>query len=429
MRYTPPLKTFFVQNRKKFTDKIAPGHIAIFFSSDLTVQNADSNFAFIQNSNTWYLTGIDQEDVVLFLFPDAPKEAWKEVLFIRKANKVMQRLEGFKYTAEEAAKASGIAEVRTENQFDSLLRSAFPFAEGLYLDVNEHEGQKRHSYARVHAFAERVRREYPGYPMRRSAPILRHLRTFKSAEELTQIRIACSITEKAFRRVLGFVRPGVWEFEVEAEILHEFIRNRSTGPAFPSIVASGSNACILHYTQNKNRCAPGSLLLLDFGAEYAHYSADISRTIPVSGRFSDRQKAIYNSVRKVMLHAKQLLVPGKLLETYHQEVNQFMEQELLELGLLTSAEVRAQNPKFPAYRKYFMHGTSHHLGLDTHDFCDRFAPLAPGMVLTVEPGIYIEAENIGIRLENDVVLTENGIEDLTATIPLEAEEIEELMLG
>ncbi|HHG84486.1 MAG TPA: M24 family metallopeptidase [Bacteroidetes bacterium] len=429
MRYIPPEASLFIRNRQKFAQKMRPGHIAVFFSSDLAVQNADSLHAFSQNSNTWYLTGIDQEDVVLLLFPDAPRKAWREVLFIRKTNKMLLRMEGFKYTADEAAKASGIKEVRIEDQFNDLLRSALPFAEGLYLDVNEHEGQKRHSYARVHAFADRIRQEYPGYPLCRAAPVLRSLRTFKEPEELSQIRIAGSITEKAFRRVLEFVRPGVWEFEVEAEILHEFIRNRATGPAFPSIVAAGGNACTLHYVQNKAQCQANDLLLLDFGAEYAHYGADVSRTIPVNGRFTARQKAIYNGVHRVLLGAKDRLVPGILLEDYQKEVAELMEQELLELGLLSSKEVREQDPRWPAYKKYFMHGTSHHLGLDTHDLCDRFAPLAPGMVLTVEPGIYVEAEGIGIRLENDVVITENGLEDLTQSIPLLADEVEDLMMG
>lgn len=426
-KYKLPPKTLFMRNRKKFAEAMAPGHIAVFFANDLVLENGDYHFPFRQNSNTYYLTGLDQEKVFLILFPDAPREEWKEMLFIRKTNARIQTWDGWKYNPYEAQVSSGIKMIKFDQDFERMVRMLLPYAEGVYIDVNEHEYNTVFNYSSSHEFAERVRREFPGHPIRRSAQIFRKLRMIKEPEEIVQLRAACDITEKAFRRTLEFVEPGVWEYEIEAEVLREFHRNRATGAAYQSIIATGKNACILHYVRNSNQCQDGELVLFDFGAEYGNYSADVSRTIPVNGRFTDRQKDVYNAVLRVMRHAISMLRPGVTLNEYHDEIGNYVEGQLIELGVLSKEEVAAQNPNAPLYKQYYMHVTSHHLGLDTHDFCDRHAPLAPGMVLTVEPGIYLQKESMGIRLENDVMVTDGDPVDLTETIPVEVEEIEALM--
>jgi Xaa-Pro aminopeptidase len=427
MRHTPPPPEFFARNRAKLARLIKPGHAAIFFSGDLQGQNADFHHPFVVDSNFYYLTGIDQEEVALLLFPDAPKDEWRELLFLPDFSKFMQQVFGAKYSPDEAAEVSGGIVVRDQKFMDRSLIALLPYAEGLYIDVNEHENRMHFSRSGVHDFAARMQSEYPGYPLLRAAPLLRKLRSVKEAEELRQIRIACSITDKAVRRAAGFVRPGVWEYEVEAEIQHELLRNRASGSAFPTIVASGSNSCVLHYITNQKECLPGEVLQLDLGADYGHYSSDVSRVLPVGGRFSPRQREVYMEVWKLLKSATEALRPGVLLEEHQNIVNAEVEESLLRLGLISRQDIDSQNPKSPAFKKFFMHGVSHHLGLDTHDLSDRFAPLEPGMVLTVEPGIYIPAEGFGMRLENDVLITAEGYEDLTASIPLDPEEIEDLM--
>jgi Xaa-Pro aminopeptidase len=320
-----------------------------------------------------------------------------------------------------------VASVRDAGQWKLALSAFLSYAEGVCIDGNEHEFRRWSRNTPAHQLAQWIRDEYPGYPLHRAAPIFRRIRMRKEAEELLQIRVACSITGKAFERVARFARPGVWEFELEAEIVHEFIRNRATGPAFPPIVASGKNSCTLHYIRNESQCQPGDIIQLDLGAEYGHYNGDLSRVIPVSGTFDARQREVYEAVLRVLRGSIAHIRPGITLQELHLNTAQMMPEELLRLGLLDAEQVKKEKDQPVSYRKYFMHPVSHHLGLDTHDLADRFAPLAPGMVLTVEPGIYIPEEGMGMRLENDVLVTEDGVEDLTAGIPLEVEEIEELM--
>lgn len=427
MKYTTPPSELFIRNRKKLTTRMAAGHIAVFFANDLLMDNADSHYRFTQNSDLYYLSGIDQEEVILVLFPDAPREEWKEILFIRKTSELIQVWEGWKYSPQEATTASGVQNIRFFEDFRSVFRMMVTVAEGVYISVNEHERNGLFTATSAYKFAEELRREFPGHSIRRAGPVMEHLRAIKEPEEIAQMKEAMAITGKAFRRLLKFVKPGVTEYQVEAEILHEFLYNRATGPAYQSIVASGANACVLHYVQNDQPCVAGDVLLLDFGAEYGNYSADLSRSIPVSGRFTQRQKDVYNACLRVFKQARALLKPGMLIDELNRQTGLIMQEELLTLGLLTQAAIDGQDAKWPAYKKYFMHGTSHHLGLDTHDSGNRYAAMEAGMVFTCEPGIYITAEKLGIRIENDILLTADGNVDLMAEIPIEADEIEELM--
>lgn len=407
---------------------MAPGTMAIFFSNDLVMDNADGHYPFRQNSNMFYLSGIDQEEVILMLFPDAPKSDYQQVLFIRKTNEHIQVWEGWKYSIEEATSASGIQQVFYIEDFENIFLSLINHAAGVYLDFNEHERNRIFTETAAHRFAKRIRKQFPAHTLHRAAPILEKQRAIKSTEEIKIIKTACQITRKAFLRTLRFVRPNVWEHEIEAEVLHEFIRNRATGPAYGSIIATGKNACVLHYIQNNQQCRDGELILMDFGAEYANYSSDLTRTIPVSGKFSERQRNVYNSVLKIMKHATKQLVPGKTLDQYHTGLGEVVTEELLMLGLLTTQDL-ATPGSTPPYKKYFMHGCSHYLGLDTHDVGSRYAPFAPGMVFTCEPGIYIPEEGIGIRIENNIWIQEDTHEDLMADIPREIDEIEAIMAG
>jgi len=427
MKYNPPSSKLFSNNRKAFAAQMKPNTIALFHSNDMIMNNADGHYTFVQNSNMYYLSGIDQEEVALLLFPDAPVEAWREVLFIRETNEHIQIWEGWKYSKQEAREASGVQNIKYYPKLDDFIRQIISHCEGIYIDINEHERNALITPSAGHRFADKFRREFPAHSIHRAAPILQDLRAIKSEEEVEIMKVACGITEKAFRRVLDFVKPGVYEYQIEAEIQHAFLSNRATGPAYDSIIASGRNACVLHYTQNNAICNAGDLILMDFGAEYGNYSSDLSRTIPVSGTFTQRQKDVYNACLSVFKQARAMLVPGNTLEAYHKKVGEIMTQELIGLGLITEEEVANQDPTWPAYKKYFMHGTSHFLGLDTHDVGNRYKPFAHGMVFTCEPGIYILEENIGIRIENDILITNDGPVDLMANIPIEVEEIEALM--
>ena len=428
MKYTAPNKNLFLRNRRKFSEKMKPGTIALFFSNDLvSTSNADSVYPFQQNSNTYWLTGLDQEEITLLLFPDAPKPEWREVVFIRKTNEKIQVWEGWKYSREEATDTSGLSSVKYQEELDAFLRGVLPYCEGIYMDFNEYERNSFFTPSSAHRYSERLKREWPALRIERAAPLLRDLRLVKSEEEQLQMRVAASITEKAFRRTLAFVKPGVWEYEIEAEIMHEFLRNRATGPAYSSIIATGKNACVLHYVLNNEQSRDGEMLLMDFGADYGNYRADLSRTIPVNGKFSPRQKEIYNACLRVFKSARAAITPGETFDELNRKTGEFMTEELLQLGLLKKPEIDKQNPEMPAYKKYFMHGTSHHLGLDTHDITHRYKKFEPGMVLTCEPGIYIPEEGIGVRIENDLLITAIGNEDLMIGIPIEVEEIEELM--
>lgn len=424
MRYDAPSAQLFVRNRQDFVAAMEPGTVAVFFSGKLFPSNSDAHFPFTQNSNTYYLSGIDQAETILVLFPDSPEEKWKEMLFVSPTSKARQLWEGHRLSPEQARKHSGIGKLFYTDQFENSIRTLLPWTKGIYLDFNEHEFQQHTTPQPAHAFADKVTQEFPGFPILRAAPILRNLRTRKSPLELGQMAEAANITGLAFEKVLQMVKPGIYEYEVEAEIQATFLRNRATGPAYPSIVATGENACVLHYIQNKSRCREGDLLLMDFGAEYGCYSADLSRTIPVSGRFTAHQKKLYNAVLSVLIQTRDFLKPGLTLKEVQKVAGEFMTEQLLNLGLLSAREVQESKT---AYRKYFMHGVSHHIGLDTHDFCERYEAMPAGSVLTIEPGIYLPDEKTGIRLENVVVIEENGARDLMAHIPIEAEEIEEKM--
>jgi Xaa-Pro aminopeptidase len=427
MRYTPLSSSFYKNTRQRLFKLMEPGSVAILHSADIYPSSADGVRPFRQQTDLLYLSGIDQEESVLVLFPDAPDPKLREMLFVKETSEHIAIWEGEKLTKEQATKLSGVENVHWLSELPRLLNEAVFAADNIYLVTNEHLRASTEVQTRTDRAIEQYRQQYPLHQYKRLAPLLHQLRAIKQPEEIAALQEACNITEAAFRRILAFVRPGVWEFEIEAEIMHEFLRSRSRGFAYDPIIASGANACVLHYIANESQCKAGELILFDIGAEYANYAADLSRTIPVSGRFTDRQKAVYNAVLRVQKEAIKLLQPGNNITQYHKQVGELMEKELVDLGLLNAKEVAQQNPAQPLYKKYFMHGTSHHLGLDVHDYGSRHVPFEEGMVFTCEPGIYIREEGIGVRIENDVVITRNGTNDLMQNIPREAEEIEELM--
>ena len=427
MRYIPAGKELYMQNRKNFSKRINLSSIAIFNSNDSSPTSADGTMPFIQQTDIFYLSGIDQEESILLIFPDAHENNNREILFIRETNEEISIWEGHKYTKDEAREISGIQSIFWVSQFDEIFNTLVFQAEFIYLNSNEHLRAKNVVETRDGRFTNWCKSNYPLYKYERSQPILHELRTIKSHLEIKQLDKAIDITESGFRRVLKFIDPGVMEYEIEAELLHEFISNRSRRFAFQPIIASGYNACVLHYIENKDQCRDGDLVLMDIGAEYGNYNADLTRCAPVNGRFSERQKSVYNAVLRVQRTAMEMLTPGNTIPEYHKEVGTIMERELVDLGLLSKTDIKNQDPMRPAYKKYFMHGTSHHLGLDVHDYGYPQMKMKAGMVLTVEPGIYIREENLGIRLENDVVITDNGIVDLMKNIPIETEEIEEIM--
>jgi Xaa-Pro aminopeptidase len=427
MKYRAIDPNLFISNRRHLAALLKPFSLAILNANDVLPTNADGTLRFRQNNDLFYLSGIDQEESILLLFPDCPDPKHREVLFLRETNEHIAVWEGYKYTKEHARAVSGIERVYWTHQFETILRTLVFEAEHVYLNTNEHTRATVEVETRDARFIRDFQRRYPLHRYERLAPLLHQLRAVKGPEEIALLREAIRITEDGFRRVLDFVQPGVWEYEIEAELLHEFVRQRSRGFAYEPIIASGVSACVLHYIANNQECKAGDVILLDVAAEYANYNADLTRSIPVSGRFTARQRAVYDAVLRVMREAKTLLRPGTLWDEYHAEVGKIMESELKGLGLLTQRDIDQQNPDWPAYKKYFMHGTSHFLGLDVHDVGNKYRPFAPGMVFTCEPGIYIPEEKLGIRLENNILITENGNLDLMAAIPLEAEEIEELM--
>jgi len=429
MKYSAIDKKLFIENRKKFVSHLNPGSIAIFNSNDEMPRNGDQNFLFRQHSDLLWLAGIDQEQTLLVIAPDHPLAEYREALFIRKTNEHIAVWEGHKYTKEEAREASGIQHVYWIDDFKAMLPVMMHHSSNVYINLNENDRFVTEVPYRDERFAQDLQSKYPNHRYERSGPIMSKLRAIKSQAEVDLLSTACDITDKAFRRVLGFTKPGVMEYEIEAEIIHEFIRNRAIGHAYSPIIASGASACVLHYTENNRACKDGDVLLLDFGAEYANYAADLTRSIPVNGKFTKRQRDVYSAVLRVMRAATKMLVVGNTIPKYHEEVGKVMEQELIGLGLLNEDEVKKQDPKQPLYKKYFMHGTSHFLGLDVHDIGNRYEPMQAGMVFTCEPGIYIPDENLGIRIENDILITAKGPVDLMAKIPVEVEEIEEMMAG
>ena len=427
MKYLPIDKELFIQNRKRLVEQLKPNSVAVFNSSDHMPTSADGNHPFIQQTDLFYLSGIDQDESTLVICPDIKEEKQREILFLKETNEQIALWEGHKYTKEEGRAVAGIKTVYWNHEFNNIFKQLVLQSDNIYLNTNEHLRANDRVETRDDRFINWCRQAFPLHHYERLAPIMHDLRAVKSQIELDLIKKACNITDETFRRLLGFIKPGVWEFEIEAEIYHEFLRNRSKGPAFETIVASGADSCTLHYVKNDKQCRDGDLVLIDFGAEYANYAADVTRTVPVSGEFSKRQKQVYNAVLNVQKAAIKLLMPGITLDEYHKEVGQRMESELIRLGLLDSNLVKKQSDDDPLFKKYFPHGTSHYLGLDVHDYGDKYRPLEPGMVLTCEPGIYIRDEAIGIRIVNDILITADKPVDLTEGVPREAEEIENLM--
>lgn len=428
MKYQQIDRNLFIKNRKNFMAKMKPSSIAFFNSNDIYPICADSTMPFQQHRDIFYLSGVDQEESVLILFPDAPNQKHKEVLFLKETNEHIAIWEGEKLTKEKALESSGIKTVYWLQDMEKVIFELMTQSDTVYINTNEHYRANVETETRETRFTNWLVQKYPAHSVAKSNPILQRLRSVKDSIEIDLLQTACNITEKGMRRVLDFVKPGVMEYEIEAEYMHEFLRNRSKGFSYTPIIASGNNANVLHYIENNQECKSGDLILIDVGAEYANYSSDMTRTIPVNGKFSQRQKEVYNAVLRVKNEATKLLVPGALWAEYHIEVGKLMTSELLNLGLLDKVDVKNENIDWPAYKKYFMHGTSHHMGLDTHDYGLLWEPMKANMVFTVEPGIYIPEEGFGIRLEDDLVIQEKGEPfNLMRNIPIEADEIESLM--
>ena len=428
MKYHSINNQLFIKNRAKFVAQMKPKSIAVFNSNDVFTTGADSTLPFHQHRDIFYLSGVDQEESILLLFPDALDKKHREIVFVKETNEHIAIWEGAKLTKPQATKTSGIQTVYWLSDFDKVFFDLMTEAEIIYFNTNEHYRQAVELETREDRFIKKVKADFPAHNWAKSFPILESIRGVKEQTELDLLQTACDITEKGFRRILDFVKPGVMEYEIEAEFMHEFLRNRSKGFAYTPIIGSGYNACVLHYIENNQQCKAGDMLLMDVGAEYANYASDMSRTIPVSGRFTDRQRAVYNAVNRVKDEATKMLIPGTIWADYHKEVGKIMTSELLDLGLIDKADVQNEDKNWPAYKKYFMHGTSHHMGLDTHDYGLLHEPMQANNVFTVEPGIYIPKEGFGIRLEDDVVIQEKGDPfNLMRNIPILAEEIEDLM--
>ena len=427
MKYTRLPSAVFTKHRQRFMAKLKPNSIAVFNANDIYPISADSTLPFEQHRDLFYLTGVDQEETILVLCPDAKDPKQREMVFVRETNAHIAVWEGHKLTKSEATAVTGIENVQWTADFEASFLELTKQVENIYINTNEHYRAKVETQTREDRFIAWCKEQFPKKNYEKSNFILQGLRGVKDPEEIAHIQQACDITEKGFKRVLGFVTPGVWEFEIEAEFAHEFLRNRSKGFAYTPIIASGANSNVLHYIENSQQCQAGELILMDVGAEYGNYSSDMTRTIPVSGQFTPRQRAVYEAVLKVKDEATQLLMPGVLWKAYHIEVGKLMSSALVDVGLLTKKEV---SDNAEAYKKYFMHGTSHHLGLDTHDYGLLDEPMEANMVFTVEPGIYIPNEGFGIRLEDDVVVQATGAPvNLMANIPIDPDEIEALMQG
>lgn len=427
MKYIPLPPQVYIENRKRYEAQLLPDSLAVFHSNDIMPTNADGTMPFKQNSDLFYLSGIDQEETVLLLAPDYYDPEYREILFVRETSPVIAIWEGKKLNKEEASEKSGIRKVMWSHEFMRVFHLIAKDSDHLYLNTNEHTRATSEVQTRDARFIKYVKEAFPLHDFRRSAPIMHQLRSIKSPLEIEAIKKACEITKKAFLRVLDAIKPGISEHEIEAEIWHEFLINRSRGPAYYPIIASGAGSCVLHYNDNDKICKEGDILLMDFGAEYANYAADLTRSVPVSGIYTERQKAVYQAVLLVMREAIKMLVSGNTLDAYHEAVGFLMEEQLIKLGLLNAEDVKKQSKESPLYKKYFMHGTSHHLGLDVHDVGKKSSRLESGMVFTCEPGIYIPKEELGIRIENDILISDHGPIDLMADIPVEISEIEALM--
>jgi len=428
MKYDRIDNALFVDNRKRFTSRMKPKSMAIFNSNDIYPISADSQMPFQQHRDILHLSGVDQEESILVIFPDAADPKDREILFLTETSDLIAVWYGAKLSKKQAFEVSGIKSVYWLDEYEPIMKRLTAQADNIYLNTNEHLRANTEVQTREDRFIKKFKKDHPVHTYLRSAPIMHYIRSIKNPIELELMQHACDITEKGFRRILKFIKPGVWEYEIEAELLHEFIRNRSNGWAYTPILGSGISATVLHYIENNKQLKDGDVILMDFGAEYANYASDMTRCVPASGKFTQRQKDVYNAVLRVKSAATKLLVPGTLMNEYHVEVGNLMEKELLGLGLIDKTDIKNQDPNWPAYKKYFMHGTSHYIGLDTHDIGSWVDPIEANMVFTVEPGIYIPAENLGIRIEDDVVVKEKGEPfNLMRNIPIEADEIEDLM--
>jgi Xaa-Pro aminopeptidase len=427
MRYEKLSSTLFIKNRAKLIELLPPKSMVIISSNDIMPTNADGTMGFKQNSDLYYLSGLDQEETLLILYPDAPEDQYKEIAFIKETSELIEIWEGHKFTKQEAIEISGIKNIQWTSNFEQVLKTIIYSAEQIYLIDNEHIRNSSLVETQNDRLNLEIKEKYPLHKIERLAPLLNVIRMQKETIEIEALQKAIDITEKAFRRILKFTKPGVFEYEVEAEFIHEFIKNRSNGFAYTPIIASGSNACVLHYIENTLACKDGDMLLLDVGACYANYNADMTRTIPVNGRFTKRQKQVYEAVHDVLNFATQIMTSGTYWVDYQKEVEKYMESKLIDLGLFTRNDVEKQDKHQPLFKKYFMHGVAHHLGIDVHDVWDKYKPFASGMVLTCEPGIYIREEGLGIRLENNLLITDKGAVNLMNNIPIHWEEIETLM--
>ncbi|MDN3688957.1 aminopeptidase P family protein [Cyclobacterium jeungdonense] len=427
MRYEPAPASLYKTNRKKIVNKLPSKSIAVFHSNDILPTNADGTMKFRQNNDLLYLCGIDQEETILVICPDFPDPSLREILFIKPTSEHIAIWEGYKFTKQEASSLSGIASVKWTTEFEAVFHKLMALTKHVFLNTNDHLRADVTVESRDARFIKKCKTRHPLHEYHRISPMMHTFRGVKEREEIVQIQKACTITEKAFRRVLEFVKPGVKEYEIEAEFVHEFLKSGSRGFAYEPIIASGKNACVLHYIENNAICQDGEVILFDVGAEYGNYNADMSRALPVNGRFTKRQRQVYDAVLRVQREAINLLRPGVSIQAYHKEVGLIMQSELVNLGLIDQTDIKNQDSDNPAYKKYFMHGTSHHLGLDVHDVGTMYEPIQSGMVFTVEPGIYILEEDLGIRLENNIVIGDRDNTDLMETIPIDPEEIETLM--
>lgn len=430
LRYTPLPASFHTDNRRKVERNLVPGSIALVYSSASMPRSADSDYwIFKQNPDLVYLTGIEQAETTLMLFPDAPSSKWKEVLFIKDADEHTALWEGEQLTKEKARTISGIQEVLFNSEMAKVMVAAIHQAEVVYASLNEHDRYVHKGDYNELKQVKALKERYPLHTFKRLAPIMHAIRSVKEEVEIDRINHAIKLTSWGFERVLRTIKPGMMEYQIEADITHEFLYGGAIGHAYHPIIASGANSCVLHYNTNHNQVKDGDLILLDFGADYGGYASDLSRTIPVNGAYTKRQRAVYDAVLSVHNQAKNMLRPGQTFENFNLAVGEIMTHELLELGLITQSEVDNAPEDKPAYKKYFMHGTSHFLGLDTHDVGNFYKPMEAGNVFTCEPGIYIPEERIGIRIENDILVTEEDPIDLMAQIPIEAEHIEYIMQG
>ena len=427
MKHLPLNNALFTDNRKRFVKELKPNSIAIFNSNDEVPSNADALYRFVQNSSLYWLTGIEQEDTMVIFYPDNPNPKYKEVLVLVRPQELKEKWDGRRLRAEDATAISGMKTIVWLDELPALLQAWIHAADTIYLNTNEHDRKHTSLETREYRFIHDLQNQYPLHHYERSAKILRQLRSIKTKEEIEVVQQAIDITEKTFRRLLQFIKPGVYEYEIEAEIVHEFLRSRASKEAYSSIIASGDRARTLHYVFNNEECKEGELVLMDFGALYGGYAADLTRTIPVNGKFTKRQKEVYNACLHLHNYAKSILKPGITLVDYTEKVGDEATIVFLKLGLISKSDLKNEDKNNRAYRKYLYHGISHHLGVDVHDLGTFTSPLKQGMLLTVEPGIYIEQEQTGIRIENNVWLTRNGNHDLMKNIPITVEEIEALM--